>query len=735
MDGGQTWTSVLDATTQAVIDAGATGFSKVMVSLAPTASPPNPSGQVLYAALLVGGKAKFFQNTNGGAPANWSQKNAVVVGPASFGPFVGGPFSDMIVDPASPGDGVNDRILYGGETQWLSKDSGDTFSEIGQIHGTHGDHQTFLAVPQAGSPSILYIGDDGGIFKSTDEGATWTGTSEPGSPATINAGGLQIGTFYALSVKQDATASQTLGGMQDSGRGHATGTVTWTGTSNDGIDVIFDKLSVDTAYSLENCGPVDCLLKSTNSGGIFTDVTPGTIPASERGLFQNRLAVDPNNAGYLYFGGSNGSVFRSLDAAGSFQSMGQPAPGQYVASLDVAPGDSNRLVIAANRFTGTDPASAVPHRVFVTVDALDATPTFDNLTDGLPTRFITRVAFDPTDPDVIYATLAGFGATTAVPGHVFRRTLGDAGWTDISPPVDVPVNALALDGTSVPTILYVGTDLGVLRSVDGGSSWEVVDDIHLPNAAVSDLDLNLTAGVLRAATWGRGVFELAAAEGPVIAVAQAELAFGETCPAGGADRTIDVSNVGTQPLLIQSVTHLSGSPAFTVLPSPATPLTLPPGGQAAFTVHFVPTTPGVTESAFIRIATNDPLAPFVDLLASGTLETQPPVISSLTATPDSLLPPNHKMRNVVLNVAVTDNCDTAIAESCRIVSVTSNEPVEGTGDGDTAPDWEITGDLTARLRAERAGSGPGRIYTITVECTDSAGNAASRTSTVTVPHN
>jgi hypothetical protein len=66
--------------------------------------------------------------------------------------------------------------------------------------------------------------------------------------------------------------------------------------------------------------------------------------------------------------------------------------------------------------------------------------------------------------------------------------------------------------------------------------------------------------------------------------------------------------------------------------------------------------------------------------------------------------------------------------------VTSNEPIEGLGDGDTSPDWVITGNLAVDLRAERAGNGSGRIYTITVRCTDAAGNASARSVLVTVPH-
>jgi hypothetical protein len=94
-----------------------------------------------------------------------------------------------------------------------------------------------------------------------------------------------------------------------------------------------------------------------------------------------------------------------------------------------------------------------------------------------------------------------------------------------------------------------------------------------------------------------------------------------------------------------------------------------------------------------------------------------------------LWPPNHKMREVEVIVA---SCDPAPA--CRIVSVTSNEPVEDIGDGNAEPDWEITGDLTVELRAERSGLGTDRVYTIVVECTDAAGNVTEASVEVTVPH-
>jgi hypothetical protein len=108
-----------------------------------------------------------------------------------------------------------------------------------------------------------------------------------------------------------------------------------------------------------------------------------------------------------------------------------------------------------------------------------------------------------------------------------------------------------------------------------------------------------------------------------------------------------------------------------------------------------------------------------------------PTITSLTATPNILGPPNHAMTPVTLVPVVNDACDAA--PQTRIAAVSSNEPENGLGDGDTAPDWEITGDLSLNLRAERSGTGTGRIYTITVESIDAAGNRSTRDVTVTVP--
>ncbi len=87
---------------------------------------------------------------------------------------------------------------------------------------------------------------------------------------------------------------------------------------------------------------------------------------------------------------------------------------------------------------------------------------------------------------------------------------------------------------------------------------------------------------------------------------------------------------------------------------------------------------------------------------------------------------------ITLTAAATDLVDGNVT-SLKIISVASNEPDNGLGDGDMPGDFQITGPLTLNLRAERGGKGNGRVYTITVEAKDAAGNWSRSTVTVSVP--
>ena len=112
------------------------------------------------------------------------------------------------------------------------------------------------------------------------------------------------------------------------------------------------------------------------------------------------------------------------------------------------------------------------------------------------------------------------------------------------------------------------------------------------------------------------------------------------------------------------------------------------------------------------------------------VDTTPPELS-VELSPDTLWSPNHKLNTITATVVAVDICDSD--PEIRLISVTSNEPDNGLGDGDTANDIVIVDDFTIQLRAERSGLGDGRVYTITYEAEDDSGNTTQEQATVTVP--
>jgi pimeloyl-ACP methyl ester carboxylesterase len=124
------------------------------------------------------------------------------------------------------------------------------------------------------------------------------------------------------------------------------------------------------------------------------------------------------------------------------------------------------------------------------------------------------------------------------------------------------------------------------------------------------------------------------------------------------------------------------------------------------------------------VARNSGIQDSISVTVVEASDTTPPAIASVAADPDVLWPPNHKMVAVTIAVEVSDDSDPDPV--CAISGVTANEPIDG--------DFAITGPLTVDLRAERLGSGVGRVYTVAVECSDASGNVASAGADVLVPH-
>jgi hypothetical protein len=153
-------------------------------------------------------------------------------------------------------------------------------------------------------------------------------------------------------------------------------------------------------------------------------------------------------------------------------------------------------------------------------------------------------------------------------------------------------------------------------------------------------------------------------------------------------------------------------------------------GSGGSTLAGVVLNKGVTTITWSATdGTNTPVTCHFDITV---IDNQPPVFSEISASPNILWSPNHKMVDVYLDYTVTDNCGGIIVP--EIFMISSDEDENGLGDGNTEADWEIVDAHHVRLRAERSGLGDGRVYTIKIRAQDYGGLAAYGTATVAVPH-
>jgi hypothetical protein len=185
---------------------------------------------------------------------------------------------------------------------------------------------------------------------------------------------------------------------------------------------------------------------------------------------------------------------------------------------ECGPGTSGTGCIVALAFAASDATCST--YAFATGDGrlrrtADAGSTWDDLdvASAVPDRWVTDLAFAPTNANILYVTLSGFDdGTPGQPGHVFKTTNALAAtpaWLNVSPPVDLPHNTIAVDPVD-PQIVYVGTDIGVWKSTDGAATWtQMGPESGMPNVAVYDLEIHPKARRPFAFSHGRGAFVLA----------------------------------------------------------------------------------------------------------------------------------------------------------------------------------------------------------------------------------
>jgi hypothetical protein len=207
--------------------------------------------------------------------------------------------------------------------------------------------------------------------------------------------------------------------------------------------------------------------------------------------------MDPNNNNILYYG--TNYLYRTTDGANNWTKVSPQltdwVQGRRLGTITtIAVAPTNSEVI----YVGTDDS-----HIWVSTD--NGT-NWTEISDGLPERWVTRVAVDPTNENMVYATFNGLKWKDPQP-HVFRSTDKGTFWTDISSNLpDAPVNAFAVDPVE-PERLYLGNDVGMFVSFDSGQSWWVLGD-GLPILPIGDIEIHPTTRELVAGTYGRSMYKI-----------------------------------------------------------------------------------------------------------------------------------------------------------------------------------------------------------------------------------
>lgn len=504
-DGGATWTQVLsggrvfsvtsDPTDPSIAYAGisepvnpqATGVYKSTDSGATWRLLPNsPHTQAaIFLAQSPAAPNTLWMNTNvGGVNGLYRSSDGGNTWIPLSVPPVQRSMSALAVHP------VNPRIIMAGaEFLYRSLDGGATWALINFGENNtrvFGDIRTFAFSSDA---SLMWVGDDGGAHSTHDAAnpaVTWTNHNDTLAITQV---------LHGLS-SQGTDPNVMFIGTQDEGIQKYGGTLLWRNTYGcDGVATLIDYKTPSIVYAVCNSPHI---LKSTQSGepDTFSEATNG-INQADSAASRYPLAMDPNNPAILYTGTNR--VYRSADGAQSWVPI-SPALGR-----DVYQGVST-LGLASDGKTAY--AGILDGSIYVTnnVSADPGNVIWANRSSGIPFYTITSFAVDTLNPAVAYVALEGSRSQGTPGGHVFKTVNAGLQWTDIS--AGLP-NMAVLDILVVPgtvRTLYVATHTGVYSSTDDGSTWTRFG-AGLPLAHVTGLSLYRPKGLLRAGTYGRGVWQ------------------------------------------------------------------------------------------------------------------------------------------------------------------------------------------------------------------------------------
>lgn len=472
-DGGETWTEVVLPHGLAAENVGRIG-----VAFAP--SDPNRA-YAIVANNQIGEGVGLFRSDDGGASFTKTAVAGTSLSQSSFGWW----FGRLWVDPDEP-----QKFYIPGVNLLRSTNGGDTVANGGG--NVHADQHAMAWDPNV--PGRVYLGNDGGMYRSDNDGQAWTRANDQGWTQ-----------HYSVDVGE-LTPSRIVTGLQDNGCIR-----NWSGDTNggvdgwssygcgDGLETLINPQHERTFYGCSQYGGCSVSLEGAPLGAPMT--FPAT-PANRKGWW-TPIIFDPTNSLTMYWGASN--IARSPNGGVTWVSI-SPDLTKNETQLDQHSGYKIRHVITAlaasksnldTFWAGTDDGL-----LWKTSNLTHPQPTWTKVeSPALPDgAWITRVTIDPANHNVVYVTYSGYRAGDDS-ARVMKTADGGVTWTNISSDLPAaPVNDLLVVGDR----LIVASDVGVFVSDDGGAHWFKLGS-NLPMIPVIEMRYHQGTNTLTIATFGHGI--------------------------------------------------------------------------------------------------------------------------------------------------------------------------------------------------------------------------------------
>jgi PKD repeat protein len=458
-DGGATFSTITNGTPLN------TGVDRLAIAV----TPANPSYVYLVgSAASNSGFYGFYQSTDNGTTFINKATTTNLLGWASSGNDTGGQGWYTLSIAASPTNA--NEVVVGGVNIWRTTNAGTGWSLFGQWTGqgapyVHADIHDL----EYKNATTIYAGTDGGVFLTSNSGSTWS---------AIN-GNMNIAEIYQVGLSK-TTANLDITGHQDNGTNIYNGG--WNNTmGGDGMACFIDWSNDLVMYGEQYNGSFNV---TTDGGANWNAITSGL---SGSGAWVTPWHQDPITPNTIYGGYSQ--MFKSTNQGSGWSQIGTLPGTNSVVEFAVAPSNPQVMyVIQGNTLVKTSTGGT----------------TWTDITGTLPVAgaSMTNVTVKDNNPSRVWVTFSGYSGAD----KVYASADGGTTWTNFSTGLpNLPVNCLAYwNGTK--EAMYVGCDVGVYYRDSTMSNW-VSYSTGIPNVSVHDLHIFYPSGKLRAATFGRGVWE------------------------------------------------------------------------------------------------------------------------------------------------------------------------------------------------------------------------------------